>query len=66
VHAASEYSRLSREEIMIAVRMAPVIAKPAPTRKAVSKPLVSATVTLVERASAAGLPVLSPGTASHQ
>jgi hypothetical protein len=31
---------------MIAVRMAPVIAKPAPTRKAVSKPLVSATVTL--------------------
>ena len=42
LRAASECSRLSREEISTAVRNAPNSAKPEPTRKARSKPLVKA------------------------
>ena len=40
--ASLECARLSREEISTIVRIAPTIAKPAPTRKARSKPFVSA------------------------
>ena len=44
--AAFECSWLSREEISTAARIAPATAKPAPTRNAWSKPLVSATAEL--------------------
>ena len=46
LRAAFECSWLSREEIRTAARIAPATAKPAPTRNARSKPLVSATAEL--------------------
>src|SRR5438034_10640309 len=46
VRAATECSRLSREEISTNARIAPARAKPAPTRNAWSKPLVRATEAL--------------------
>jgi hypothetical protein len=46
LRAAIEWSRLSREEISNAARIAPATAKPAPTRKARSNPLVKATEAL--------------------
>src|ERR1700729_1054264 len=46
MRAAFECSWLSREEISTAARIAPATAKPAPTRNARSKPLVSATAEL--------------------
>src|SRR5260370_17375222 len=46
LRAATECSRLSREEISTKARIAPATAKPAPIRNARSKPLVRATEAL--------------------